>query len=147
MGLNETGAGGRLRPYALNIDGRPDIEPTLGSAIAHFHAAKAAGARMIDVGCMQINHHYHGDKFASLDAMFEPALNVDYAARFLRELKTREGSWTMAVARYNAGPNNDPAQKVYVCGVLTRMVASGFGAWTESAKNFCFGRTVATASP
>ena len=33
-------------------------------------------------------------------------------------------------------PDNDPAQKRYVCGVLTRMVASGFGAWTESARNF-----------
>ncbi len=55
---------------------------------------------------MQINHHYHGDKFADVEAMFDPAQNVDYAARFLKELRAREGSWTMAVARYNAGPNN-----------------------------------------
>ena len=75
--------------------------------------------------------------------MFDPGRNVDYAARFLRELKEREHSWTMAVARYNAGPDNDPAQKVYVCGVLRRMVASGFGAWTESAKKFCFSPSVA----
>lgn len=145
VGLNETGAGGRLRPYALNIDGRADIEATLGDALARFRAAKAAGARMIDVGCMQINHHYHAAKFSSLEAMFDPAQNIDYAARFLRTLKVSEGTWTMAVARYNAGPDNNPAQKTYVCNVASRMVASGFGAWTESAKKFCFGLTVAKA--
>ena len=101
---------------------------------------------MIDVGCMQINHHYHSAHFASLAAMFDPALNIDYAARFLRELRQREQTWTMAVARYNAGPNNDPAQKRYVCAVITRMVASGFGAWTESARNFCFSEPVVKVS-
>ncbi len=145
VGLNETGARGRLQPYSMNIDGRASANGSLGEAISRFKAAKLAGARMIDIGCMQINHHYHSDKFATLEAMFDPALNVDYAARFLRELKQRERTWTMAVARYNAGPNNDPAQKKYVCGVLTKMVASGFGAWTESARNFCFIAPVAKA--
>ena len=145
VGLNETGVGGRLQPYSMNIDGRASSNASLSEALARFKAAKSAGARMIDIGCMQINHHYHADKFPTLEAMFEPALNVDYAARFLRELKQRERTWTMAVARYNAGPNNDPAQKKYVCGVLTRMVASGFGAWTESARNFCFVAPVAKA--
>ena len=145
VGLNETGAHGRLQPFSMNIDGRPTASASLPEALARFRRAKAEGARMIDVGCMQINHHYHGAKFDSLEAMFDPARNIDYAARFLRELKSRERTWTMAVARYNAGPDNDPAQKRYVCGVLTRMVASGFGAWTESARRFCFSAPVAKA--
>jgi soluble lytic murein transglycosylase-like protein len=143
VGLNETGARGRLQPFSMNIDGRASSNTSLGEALARFKAAKSAGAKMIDIGCMQINHHYHADKFPTLEAMFDPALNVDYAARFLRELKQRERTWTMAVARYNAGPNNDPAQKKYVCGVLTKMVASGFGTWTESARNFCVVASVA----
>ena len=138
VGLNETGVRGRLQPFAMNVDGRAVISSTLAEALEGFRKAKAGGARMIDVGCMQINHHYHAARFRSLEAMFDPAQNVDYAAHFLRELKERERSWTMAVARYNAGPNNNPAQMIYVCGVLRRMVASGFGAWTESAKKFCF---------
>ena len=146
VGLNETGVRGRLQPFAMNIDGRAVIHASLGEALEGFRKAKAAGARMIDIGCMQINHHYHAARFRSLEAMFDPGQNVDYAARFLRELKEREHSWTMAVARYNAGPDNDPAQKTYVCGVLRRMVASGFGAWTESAKNFCFSSSVAKSS-
>ena len=55
---------------------------------------------------MQINHRWHGAHFASLEAMFDPHLNVAYAARFLKELRAREASWTLAVARYNAGPDN-----------------------------------------
>ncbi len=138
VGLNETGGGsGRLQPYAMNIDGRASANATLAAATARYRSAVAAGARMIDIGCMQINHHYHGARFSSLEAMFDPAQNIDYAARFLRDLKQRERTWTMAVARYNAGPDNDPAQKKYVCGVLGKMIASGFGAQTESAKKFC----------
>jgi soluble lytic murein transglycosylase-like protein len=45
----------------------------------------------------------------------------------------------MAVARYHAGPNNDPAQKKYVCRVIANLVATGYGKWTPNAKNFCDG--------
>ena len=92
---------------------------------------------------MQVNYRYHGEKFASVSQMFDPSSNVDYAARFLRELRTREGSWTMAVARYNAGPNNDPAQRKYVCAVIRSMVSAGMGAWTAAARVLCGGDRMA----
>ncbi|GHE84515.1 hypothetical protein GCM10019059_45500 [Camelimonas fluminis] len=91
---------------------------------------------------MQINAHYHASRFASVDQMFDPRANVEYAARFLSELKRRHETWTMAVARYHAGPNNDPAQKRYVCRVIEDMVATGFGNWTAAARSFC-GRNLA----
>ena len=137
VGLAETGRGDSLRPYALNIEGRAVYDIDAQEALQKFAAARAAGARSIDVGCMQINHLYHGAQFASVQEMLRPAINVDYAARFLKELRAREGNWTMAVARYHAGPSNDPAQKRYVCRVIANMVATGFGAWTEPARAFC----------
>ena len=86
---------------------------------------------------MQINHRYHGDHFASVEAMFDPARNVDYAARFLKELRAREGNWTMAVATgHNAGPNNTIAQRRYICSVIGSLVASGFGSWTTNARTY-----------
>jgi len=139
VGLTETGRGDSLRPYALNAEGRASYDDDKPAAMRRFQAARAAGVKLIDVGCMQINHHFHARHFTSLDEMFEPAANVDYAARFLKELKMREGSWTMAVARYHAGPNNNPAQKRYVCKVISNMVATGFGQWTKNAKTFCAG--------
>jgi hypothetical protein len=34
-------------------------------------------------------------------------------------------------------PDNNPAQQQYVCRVIANMVASGFGAWTATARTFC----------
>jgi hypothetical protein len=137
VGLTETGNRGHLQPYALNIDGAARVAVDLPEALRLFRAAQARGAKFIDIGCMQINHRWHSARFASLEAMFDTRRNVDYAAHFLKELRTREASWTLAVARYNAGPNNDRAQKKYVCAVIGNMVRSGLGAWTDNARKFC----------
>ncbi|KAB2917519.1 MAG: lytic transglycosylase domain-containing protein [Hyphomicrobiaceae bacterium] len=137
VGLTETGRGDTLRPYALNIEGRAIYDIDKQSALRAFDAARKAGAKLIDIGCMQINHHFHRRHFATLEDMFDPVKNVDYAAKFLSQLKAREGTWTMAVARYYAGPNNDSGQRRYVCRVITNMVASGFGQWTQDARSFC----------
>ncbi len=139
VGLTETGINGRLHAYALNLEGNVVYSPGKPQAIERFSAAKAAGMKLIDVGCMQLNYYFHGENFSSAGDMLDPHRNVDYAARFLSELKRREGSWTMAVARYNAGKNNDPAQKRYVCRVLARLAESGFGAWTARSSEFCRG--------
>ncbi|WP_112664555.1 transglycosylase SLT domain-containing protein [Microvirga flavescens] len=137
VGLTETGKRGSLQPYAMNIEGKPYFAANASEAMKQFEGASRNGAKLIDLGCMQINHHYHRDKFASLASMLNPRDNVDYAAQFLKQLRVREGSWTMAVARYHAGPNNNPAQKQYVCRVVANMVATGFGEWTPGARAFC----------
>ena len=137
VGLTETGKRGSLQPYAMNIQGQAYFAANAQDVVQTLARSQARGIRLVDLGCMQINHHYHRAKFPSLEAMIDPRQNVEYATRFLKELKEREGSWTLAVARYHAGPNNNPAQKVYVCRVITNMVATGFGNWTPGAKAFC----------
>jgi hypothetical protein len=137
VGLTETGARGVLSPYDINVNARSMHSENLEEALLRVAEQQARGASLIDIGCMQINYHWHGKNFTSLRAMFDPGLNVSYAAKLLKDLKQREGSWTLAVARYNAGPNNNPAQKKYVCAVMRNMVASGFGAWTINARQFC----------
>jgi soluble lytic murein transglycosylase-like protein len=137
VGMTESGRKGSLHPYALNIEGKTVFTASEAEAMKSFHTARKGGAKLIDLGCMQINHYYHGSEFTSVEQMLEPHANVEYAAKFLSELRLREGSWTMAVARYHAGPNNNPAQKRYVCLVIKNLVASDFGAWTPEAKKFC----------
>jgi soluble lytic murein transglycosylase-like protein len=137
VALTETGHRGGLNAYAMNVAGRPVFNADLHAAMSVFASARENGVKLIDIGCMQINHHFHGRNFPSVEAMFDPRRNVDYAAIFLKRLQAREGSWTGAVARYHAGPNNAPAQKTYVCAVIRNMVASGFGAWTPESQNFC----------
>jgi len=137
VALTETGQRGALHAYAMNIAGRPSFNAGLAEALATFNSARQQGVKLIDVGCMQINHHFHGRKFGSVEEMFDPRRNVDYAARFLKSLRASEGSWTAAVARYHAGPGNAPAQRSYVCAVIRNMVTSGFGAWTPESSTFC----------
>ena len=92
VGLTETGAAGELGPYDMNVDGRDGpFGRRCAEAMARFAAAKGAGARFIDVGCMQINVHFHGAGFASLAEMFDPARNVDYAATLPQGPQGRDG--------------------------------------------------------
>ena len=137
VGLTETGKRGSLQPYAMNVEGKAVFSNSATEAIQKFEQASRSGAKLVDMGCMQINHHFHREKFPSLESMLNPRINVEYAARFLKELKARHETWTMAVARYHAGPNNDPAQKKYVCRVIANLVATGYGKWTANASNFC----------
>jgi hypothetical protein len=92
VGMTETGRRGSLQPFALNLQGPSFFAANLHEALLRFEEARKRGATLIDVGCMQINHHFHASQFRSLEAMFDPHENVDYAARFLKELRTREGS-------------------------------------------------------
>ena len=137
VALTETGRKGRLHPYALNVEGKSIFASSPADAMGEFRRARRLGKKLIDLGCMQVNHHYHGNRFASVEEMLDPVKNVTYAAQFLIELHRREGSWTMAVARYHAGPNNNPAQKRYICAVIRNLVATGFGRWTSGARSFC----------
>ncbi|MCP5075701.1 MAG: lytic transglycosylase domain-containing protein [Rhodobacteraceae bacterium] len=137
VGLTETGNKGSLHPFAMNVEGRSMFARSKSEALRRFAKAKASGADLIDVGCMQINHYWHKSAFASVEDMFEPEKNVAYAAKFLQQLRQREGSWTLAVARYHAGPDNNPAQKKYVCRVLANIVAAGFGKWSQTSRAFC----------
>jgi len=137
VGLTETGRKNTLHPYALNVSGKAYFPASSKEAIKVFNKARAEGHKLIDLGCMQINHFYHSKQISSTEKMLDPAANVNYAALFLKRLFKREGTWTLAAARYHAGPDNLTAQKKYVCIVITNLVASGFGAWTSGAKEFC----------
>ena len=57
--------------------------------------------------------------------------------QYARVLGMSDNKEFINVARYHAGPDNDPAQKKYVCRVIANLVASGFGAWTADARSFC----------
>jgi hypothetical protein len=137
IALTETGAGGYLNANALNIEGQSFVGETQSEAMAAFMAARKHGKDLVDIGCMQINFRYHHDGFAKTADMLDPKINVTYAARFLKSLRRKHGSWTIAVARYHAGPKNLPAQRRYVCRVLRNLVATGFGDWTAEALSYC----------
>jgi hypothetical protein len=102
-GRARPGGGVAPWPFALNAGGAGRFPETKAAAIAEVTALRAQGMRSVDVGCMQVNLFHHPEAFPDLDAAFDPARNVAYAMRFLRELHARTGNWAEAVAQYHSG--------------------------------------------
>jgi hypothetical protein len=106
ISLTETGRvqGGRLRsyPWAINREGKGFWFKSRDEALAFARASLAAGRRSFDVGCFQINYHWHGANFPSLEAMFDPDIGADYAAAFLKGLHAERGDWSAAAGAYHS---------------------------------------------
>jgi hypothetical protein len=106
ISLTETGRpnGGRLRPWpwAVNREGRGYWFQSRQEALAFAQQSIAEGRRSFDVGCFQINYHWHGHNFASVEAMFDPDVSAAYAVRFLSDLHAETGSWSRAAGAYHS---------------------------------------------
>ncbi|PCD76625.1 transglycosylase SLT domain-containing protein [Pseudothioclava arenosa] len=106
ISLNETGRklNGQFRPWAwtVNMEGKGVWFETRDEARAYVAKEYQRGARSFDVGCFQINFKWHGEAFASIDAMFDPLENGIYAATFLKELYQEKGSWKAAAGAYHS---------------------------------------------
>jgi hypothetical protein len=91
-------------PWAIDADGAAYFFDTKAQAVAWARDAMAHGVRYIDVGCMQIDLPMHPAAFRTLEDAFDPAINVDYGARYLKSLRDTEtgGDWTEAVGLYHS---------------------------------------------
>lgn len=87
------------------------IDPDLLKAVAWKESTWRPRARSFDgghgKGVMQIDDRYH--LFARTKAVWNPARNIDYGARYLRTLHRQHGSWDKALAAYN-GSRRYPGQ-------------------------------------
>jgi len=89
-------------PWTVNMEGTGRWFATLDEARAYVFLNFKNGARSFDVGCFQINYKWHGDAFRSIDDMFDPKINAQYAATFLTELYQEFGNWSDAVGAYHS---------------------------------------------
>lgn len=89
-------------PWTVNAEGKGFFYKSKAEAIRAVKEMQAQGIESIDVGCMQVNLRHHPDAFRSLDAAFDPAENVKYAADFLSRLNHQHGTWHKAVAHYHS---------------------------------------------
>lgn len=102
----ETGRGGKQGlqpwPWTVNMEGAGKWFQTEDEARAYVFSHFKRGARSFDVGCFQINFKWHGQAFNSIDQMFDPVANAQYAARFLRDLHNEFGDWSKAAGAYHS---------------------------------------------
>ncbi len=102
-------------PWTVMALGRGTFFPDKKSALEFVRYLQANAITNIDVGCMQINLHYHGGAFASLEQAIDPAANVAYAARYLKGLYKSTRSWTQAAGYYHSTtPQRAQAYKMKV---------------------------------
>lgn len=103
-------------PWSVNVLGAGRFYASEADAEDAATQLLNASQARIDVGCMQVDLYSHPDAFRTLAEAFQPAANVDYAARFLVSLEKRTRSWTTAAAAYHSF---DPAVAgSYVAHVL-----------------------------
>jgi hypothetical protein len=69
------------------------------------------GIRNVDVGIMQVNLYWHGDKVANDLALLDPRTNISVAARYLKDLNTKNNI-SKTVGGYHS-PSNAERGKAY----------------------------------
>jgi hypothetical protein len=89
-------------PWAINDNGQGYWFTSEEEALKAATDRLAAGDDNFDIGCFQINTHYHGQAFTSFNDMFDPTQNARYAARFLNQLMQETGDWDKAIAAYHS---------------------------------------------
>lgn len=120
-------------PWTVTSGGKGRYFPDKQSAIAHVRDLQRQGIRNIDVGCMQVNLHYHPDAFSSLEAAFDPTTNARYAAQFLSKLQRSNKSWSQAIKRYHsANPSHGNPYHARVLGFWNKSQRTSAEAYRQS---------------
>lgn len=90
-------------PWTIDADGSGLFLDSKAAAVAWLQL-QARHHSAVDVGCMQVDLHYHPNAFSSIEEAFDPAANADYAARLLVDLYHGEAgdNWDIAVGLYHS---------------------------------------------
>ncbi|OWU83166.1 hypothetical protein ATO6_20195 [Oceanicola sp. 22II-s10i] len=106
-------------PWVANAEGDGRYFGGPGEAMEWVQDRLSSGIASVDVGCMQINLRWHPDAFDTLAEGFDPARNVDYAARLLVSLYRDTGDWVAAAGRYHSATQE--YQKIYLDRLRTNV--------------------------
>lgn len=97
-----TGLVPTIWPWTINAEGRGFYQPSKAAAIDMVRILLLRGARLIDVGCFQVDLFYHPYAFANLEAAFDPDANAGAAARILSLGRLGSTGWDGAIAAYHS---------------------------------------------
>lgn len=101
-----------VMPWALNVGGKAIYSSSKLKVFSIINNLLKKDIDNFDVGIMQLNFKWHGMNFSSINDMLDPIQNINYAAKFLVELKEKYKSWHLAVKYYHS--SNTSKQQKYV---------------------------------
>ena len=97
-------------PWTLNVEGRAYFYPTRKACYVGLTGFLRQGKKLIDIGLMQVNWHYHQDKLHDPWQALDPYFNLQVGAKILRDEYDKTHDWFQAVGRYHS-PGQDTGQK------------------------------------
>lgn len=89
-------------PLALNDGIKQHKFKTTQEVLDRINYLKEIGKTNFDIGCMQINYHWHGKNFVSTEKILDISENVRYAASLIYGLYKEHGTWQAAVRHYHS---------------------------------------------
>lgn len=98
----DMGQGRAAWPWTVQSQGQGYWLDTPEQALILVQDLLDQGVTNIDLGCFQINIHWHSQAFPSLEAMLDPEANARYAAAYLLELHAQTGDWRRAAGAYHS---------------------------------------------
>ncbi len=96
-------------PWTVNHAGEGLFFENKSEAIQYVKRYLKQGDVNMDVGCMQISLKWHSDNFDTLEQAFDPVVNINYAADFLKKLFSIHKDWNLAIKHYHS---SDPKKNV-----------------------------------
>lgn len=115
MGEVEAGYANTIWPWTVSVGGQALYAKSEAEAIDAIQRAVRDEKSNIDIGCLQINWHWHSHRASGPEVFLNPRANVYYAARYLAELYDEFGSLDDAVMAYHS---RDPERaQAYLCRV------------------------------
>lgn len=97
-------------PWTLNVDGKGYAYPTRKACWLALTRFLAQGKKLVDIGLMQVNWHYHQEKLGDPWLALDPYANLHIGVRILRDEYERTHDWFQAVGRYHS-PGSSSVQR------------------------------------
>ena len=119
IGMVESKRDGGPWPWTLDVAGHGLYFDTRAQAENKLSVLiRAQGRQNVDIGCMQVNWHWHQTKATSPEVYMDPRANTYYAAYHLHELwvNAGQGPWDFAIGKYHSP--HAVAARDYACMVL-----------------------------
>lgn len=93
-------------PYAVNSSKKSHHFQSKSQAANFINTAVNKGRQNLSVGCLQLHYKTHRKHFNSIEDMIEPTTNISYAAKLLKNLYDKYGSWEKAIKVYHSGQDH-----------------------------------------
>jgi soluble lytic murein transglycosylase-like protein len=98
-------------PWTLNIAGRPRYFSTRWQAWLALDQSLQSGQQSVDIGLMQVNWRFHGERLGNSWLALEPNHNLAVGAEILKNCYAKRRDWWASVGCYHAPMDSERAKR------------------------------------